>query len=126
MIKFILKTLNIAFFKLKSSILNIDFNFDKFVENLTVEEKLALCGLVFNHLILTNTITIILILYGDYLLKRFDLVNKYPKIAKFIQLRKKFQGYYLKISFLWIFLCVLPQMSMYIFLLLPKINSIIS
>lgn len=110
----------------KSSILNIDFNFEKFVESLTVEEKLAFCGLVFNHLILTNTITIILILYGDYLLKRFDLVNKYPKIAKFIQLRKKFQGYYLKISFLWIFLCVLPQMSMYIFLLLPKINSIIS
>jgi hypothetical protein len=110
----------------KSSIFNLDFDFNKFVESLTTEEKLAFCGLVFNHLILTYTISIIVILYGDYLIERFDLVNKYPKIAKFIHLRRKFQQYYLKISFIWIFLCVLPQMCMYILILLPKITQLFS
>jgi hypothetical protein len=110
----------------KSSIFNLDFDFNKFVESLTTEEKLAFCGLVFNHLILTYTISIIVILYGDYLIERFDLVNKYPKIAKFIHLRRKFQQYYLKISFIWIFLCVLPQMCMFILILLPKITQLFS
>lgn len=109
-----------------SSIINIDFDFKGFFESLTDEEKLALCGLLFNNLILSYTISIIVILYGDYLIRRFDLVNKYPKIAKFIQIRQKLQQYYLKISFVWIFMCVLPQIAMYIYILMPKLVVLFS
>ena len=110
----------------KSSIVNIDFDFKGFMEGLSDEEKLALCGLLFNNLILSYTISIIVILYGDYLIRRFDLVNKYPKIAKFIQMRQKLQQYYLKISFVWIFMCVFPQIAMYIYILMPKLLELFS
>ena len=96
------------------------------MEGQSDEEKLAFCGLLFNNLILSYTITIIVILYGDYLIRRFDLVNKYPKIAKFIQMRQKLQQYYLKISFVWIFMCVLPQIGMYIYILMPKLVELFS
>lgn len=101
-------------------------NYEEIIGNLNQEEMLALCNLVFNQLILSNTINIILIIYGDYLIKRFDLINKYPKIANFIQIRRKLQEYYLKLSFVCIFLGVLPQIAMNIYLLLPKIQLILT
>jgi hypothetical protein len=69
----------------KSSIFISDFNFKEILKRLTDIELLALGNLFFNQLILSYTVSIILILYGDYLIKRFELVKKYPKIAKFIQ-----------------------------------------
>lgn len=59
-----------------------------------------------NGLILYHIITIIFTLYGDYLIKRFNLESKYPKLVK---LKKKLSNYTLKISLTWIVLCLLPQ-----------------
>jgi hypothetical protein len=42
------------------------------------------------------------IIYGDLLIKHLNLEVKYPRIAKFIQLRRRFQFYYLNIDFLLI------------------------
>jgi hypothetical protein len=39
--------------------------------------------------------SLISIIYGDKLIIFFDLENRFPKIAKFIQIRRKFQQYYL-------------------------------
>ena len=83
------------------------------------EELLAAGSLLLNGLILSHTISIILILYGDHLIKRFNLEVKYPKLAKIIQLRRKLQEYYLKISLTWIIICVLPQIFM--FLIIPSL-----
>lgn len=83
----------------KSAIFSVDWDYKKFMSNLSEVELLALGNLIFNQLILSYTISIITILYGDYLIKRFELEKKYPKIAKIIQLRRKLQGYYLKINF---------------------------
>ena len=55
----------------KSSFFSFDFN--EIFKNLNIDEQLALCNLVFNQLILSNIIGISLILYGDYLIKRFNL-----------------------------------------------------
>ena len=107
----------------KSSFINVNFNFDEILSSLSREELLALGSLLFNSLIFSYTITIITIIYGDYLIKRFDLENKYPKLAKFIQLRKKLQRYYLKISFIAIFMCVLPQLFVYGFIIFPKLSE---
>lgn len=81
----------------KSSIFSIDI--EKFISSLSNEELLAFSGLLLNQLILSYVITIIFILYGDYLIERFQLEKKYPKLSKFIQFRRKFQSYYLKVSF---------------------------
>jgi hypothetical protein len=60
----------------KNIIFSFDFNFKEFLNSLTLIELLAFGNFIFNQIILSYTISIVLILYGDYLLKRFDLVNK--------------------------------------------------
>ena len=102
-----------------------DFDFQGFISSLSKEELLAFSGLLLNSLILSYTISIILILYGDYLIKRFDLENKYPKLAKFIQIRRQLQNYYLKICFAWIFIGLLPQILVYISILYPKLIELL-
>lgn len=110
----------------KSSFINVNFNLDEILNSLSREELLALGSLLFNSLIFSYTITIITIIYGDYLIKRFDLENKYPKLAKFIQLRRKLQNYYLKICFAWIFIGILPQICMYVYIIFPKLLELFS
>ena len=106
---------------IKSSFISSDFDFKKFIGSLNQEELLALSGLLLNSLILNYTISIILILYGEYLIKRFDLESRFPRLAKFIKLRRTLQNYYLKICFVWIFMGILPQVFMYISILYPKL-----
>jgi hypothetical protein len=57
--------------------------------------KLVFVMLITNSLILWCVISIILNKYGDYLMDRFKLEARYPKIAIFIQYRKKLTKYYL-------------------------------
>jgi len=106
----------------KSSIFSIDI--DKFISSLSKEELLAFSGLLLNQLILSYVITIIFILYGDYLIERFKLESKYPKLAKFIQFRRKFQSYYLKVSFAWIFVGLFPQIFMCIYILSDRLIEV--
>ena len=106
---------------IKSSFISSDFDFKKFIGSLNQEELLALSGLLLNSLILNYTISIILILYGEYLIKRFNLEDRFPRLAKFIKLRRTLQNYYLKICFVWIFIGILPQIFIYISILYPKL-----
>lgn len=51
---------------------------------------------------------IILNIYGDYLLNRFKLEERYPKLAKIIIYRKKLSKYYIISNSLFIFsLCLI-------------------
>jgi hypothetical protein len=45
--------------------------------------------------------------YGDKIIIYFNLENKWPKLAKFIQLRRKFQDYYIRINALIIILILI-------------------
>jgi len=57
--------------------------------------------------ILFSLVSIISIIFGDELLLYFNLENKYPKLARFIQIRRKFRYYYLIWNFLLIILVLL-------------------
>nr|YP_009652984.1 hypothetical protein [Taiwanofungus camphoratus]QCG70022.1 hypothetical protein [Taiwanofungus camphoratus]UKQ56133.1 hypothetical protein [Taiwanofungus camphoratus]WRO45223.1 hypothetical protein [Taiwanofungus sp. YW-2023a] len=109
----------------KSSIISFDFDLQKFLESLRKEELLAFSGLLLNSLVLSYVVSIILVLYGEYLIKRFDLENKYPKLAKFIQIRRKLQNYYLKLCFVWIFIGILLQICVYAYILLPRLIELL-
>lgn len=83
-------------------------NFDFYsLGTLSQVEFLAFTGLLLNWYILNYTISIILIQYRLYLIKRFNLEIRYPKIDKLIQLRRKLQNYYLKVCFVMIFIGIL-------------------
>jgi hypothetical protein len=58
------------------------------------------------------------VFYGDSLIKYFKIEEKYPRIAKYIQLRRKFQQYYFFISTLWIFLALVTVLLFNLWLFL--------
>lgn len=70
-------------------------NYKTYLSTLTVEQMGALSLIISSQLIISATISIVLILYGNYLIKRFKLETRYPKLAKFIELRQKFVNYYI-------------------------------
>ena len=60
------------------------------------------------YLPFTTLISIIFIFYGNIILNYFNLEDRYPKIAKIIQLRRQFQRYYMILSILMIiFVCII-------------------
>ena len=66
-----------------------------FFEGLNHYQNLAIVHISGSMFILFSLINIISVFYGDKLIKFFDLENRFPKIAKFIQIRRKLQQYYL-------------------------------
>lgn len=52
--------------------------------------------------ILLCLITIIIIVYSEFLLNYLKIEEKYPRLGEFIKIRKAFQQYYLFINFMFI------------------------
>ena len=64
---------------------NFDLNHQLHLLNIIY--VLFLCSLLFDYFIG---------LYGNYLIEKWELKNKYPKLAKFIGYRLTYQKYYFK------------------------------
>ena len=67
--------------------------FDKF-NHLSAMEQLCISLLLGNAVLFSMLINIISLYYGNYLINKFNLVEKYPKLYYFIQYRKKLERYY--------------------------------
>ena len=86
-----------------SSFLGDLFYFIKdFMSSLTIEQLLPIINLLGLIVITSFLISIAVNFYGDYLIKYFKIEEKYPRIAKYIQLRRKFQFYLFNLDFLLI------------------------
>jgi len=92
----------------ESSFLNFDLLLEWF-ESLNGIKKLAFCLILGKSVILSALISIIFIFYGNILIEKYNLENKYPKLAKLIQLRQKFQKYYFRFYCLLIFTIVITE-----------------
>jgi hypothetical protein len=57
---------------------------------------------MFSQVLIGSAISIVFVFFGEYLIQRYDLDNKYPKLAKFIHLRRKFQKYHLMLNIFFI------------------------
>ena len=70
--------------------------------------KLA-CSMIFSsYFILWCILSVVINLYGDYLLDRFKLEEKYPRLALFILYRKKVSKYYILSNIIYIILtCIM-------------------
>ena len=77
----------------KSMIIDLDTIWD-FFESINIFKRIALSLLLLKGVILSSIFSLIFILYGDYILKKYNIESRYPKIAKIIQLRRKFLTYY--------------------------------
>ena len=85
--------------KIKTRILDLDLidfidNFNKFLKSLTMFQLIAVFNISTIGVILTSVLSIYPIFISDYIIKYFKIEEKYPKLGKFIQLRKTFNRYY--------------------------------
>lgn len=74
--------------------------FKDWLNTITYEQNIAVINLFGISLIMFTVVSIVSIFYGNSLLDYLKLEERYPKIAKFIILRRKFQQYYLLINVL--------------------------
>jgi hypothetical protein len=65
--------------------------FNDFLSTLTFEQHIPLINMLRLIIIFFSFISILTVIFTDYLIKYFNIESKYPKIAKFVQLRRKFQ-----------------------------------
>lgn len=99
-----------------NSFMTLFNNLYNIIESMSMHQKLAYLHISGSLFILTALFSIISIFYGDYLIKKFNLENKLPRLAKFIQLRRKFQQYYILLDVI---------ISMIILLIIIYINIIL-
>ena len=79
-----------------------------FFKSINIFKRIALSLLLLKGVIVRSIFSLIFILYGDYILKKYNIESRYPKIAKIIQLRRQFQRYYMILSILMIiFVCII-------------------
>jgi hypothetical protein len=100
----------------ESSILNSYYTeYKKFLETLDLDQLYALTNFFFSIVILSSTISLISIYFGEYLITKLKIEEKFPVIAKYIRLRKKFQRFYLFLSLFYILFCSTMQITLAIF-----------
>jgi hypothetical protein len=80
---------------------------NNFYSNLSIIETLVVIHISGFIAILVSMFSILTIFYGEFFIQKFNLESKFPKLAKFIQLRRKFQQFYLITNFLLILLVIL-------------------
>ena len=66
--------------------------------NLSMSKQLAYFHVSGCFFILLSLFSIISIFYGDFLITKLNLEVKYPKLGKFIKLRRKFKHFYILID----------------------------
>jgi|ERR1700677_778522 len=93
------------------------FSLHEKFENLNTLGQIAVAFLFLNYAILNCVLSIVSILFGNYLLTKYNIETKYPKLGKFIALRRKFQRYYLIFSISGIVIVSLIQIIFCIFVL---------
>jgi hypothetical protein len=81
----------------KNNLIDLDiFNkMQTYINSLNYFQSLALSHLFAIILILILLIDLMSIYFSDYLLERFNIEDKYPRIYKLLKLRRKFQRFYL-------------------------------
>jgi len=85
----------------ESSVLPFNFSIISsmdWFEGLNGIKKIAVSMILGKSVIFSALTSIIFIFYGNILIEKYDLVNRYPKLAKIIELRRKFQKYYFNYS----------------------------
>jgi hypothetical protein len=83
-------------------------DFKKYLASLSLMEICLIINISSCVFILTCIISILFAISGNFLIDKFSLEQKLPKLSKVIQLRVKFQRYYVFINSVFIILTILP------------------
>ena len=78
-------------------------------ETLDTYSKIAISLLLLNNALISALISIVFVLYGDYLIKHYNLETRFPRLANIIILRRKFSKYNLILSSSIVVLVILTE-----------------
>ena len=81
--------------------------YKEFLGSLSTEELCCLSNLIGFLMVLGGLVSITFILFGDYLINYFKLEERFPKLAKYIQLRQKIQRYTLIFHMFMVYLILI-------------------
>jgi hypothetical protein len=82
-------------------------NLNKYISQLNFQQLGAFVHLSTSIFMLLCLLSIITIIYSDFLINYFKIEEKYPKLSKILKVRKMFQQYYLFINFIFILLTLI-------------------
>lgn len=99
-------------------ILKMINEFKEYLASLSVTEICLVVNIFSCVFIITCIISILFAVFGNYLIDRFSLEQKFPKLSKIIQLRVKLQRYYVIINTLLILLALISLILVNIITLL--------
>jgi hypothetical protein len=68
---------------------------NEFYSQLGLGETLAAVNLSGCLVVIVSMISIIIVLYSDTLIEKYKIVERYPRLTNIIEIRRKFQKYYL-------------------------------
>lgn len=88
-------------------IMNSINDFKEYLSNLSMTEICLVINISSSIFILTCLVSIILSVYGNFILNKFSLESKYPKLAFFIKLRIKLQHSYVIINTIFILIALI-------------------
>ena len=94
-------------FHFTDKISNLLETINSYFNSLTHEQLGAALHLIGFYVIFLASTNIIMILYGDYLINRFKIENRFPKLVGLINLRKKVKHYSISMNFAVIFFVIL-------------------
>lgn len=77
------------------------------IESLSQTQKGAVIHISFSVVILLCLFTLIGIFYGDLLIQYFKLETKFPRLARYLKIRRKFQQFYFAMNSLLIILILI-------------------
>ena len=89
---------------------NILENIKLLLSQLNFEQLLAISHIFSSIFILLCLVSIITIIYSDYLLNYLKIEEKYPRLGKIIRFRRAYQQYYLILNLLLIIITLLATM----------------
>lgn len=73
-------------------------NFLDYLNSFSITDQIVLMNLLSSLLLLSFLISALFLFYSDYLIERFNIINKYPKVYKILMLRNKIKFLTLKIN----------------------------
>lgn len=103
----IVDILNKENFMENNPIFKIITDYKEYLATLSTIEICLIINITSCVFIFTCIITILLSISGNYLINKFSLEQKLPKLSKIIQLRVKFQNYYVFINAVFIIIAII-------------------
>lgn len=82
----------------KNNILDLEWlikSLNEFYSQLGLAETLAAVNLSGCIVVIVSIISIIIVLYSDTLIEKYKIIERYPRLTNIIEIRRKFQKYYL-------------------------------